>query len=169
MGINNGLYNMLFGENENADSLLEFLNLNRAIFGRYRDCYLNHDGSKIIVLTRCGGNNRDDYDEVFNMARSHDLYLTDYDDPVDETYCYFEFKVPYEFEDQCRKLANGQEPLTVGERFEREVEEMNTPGSDAEKRAQRIANYINEQIEAQPNGGIIWMGDPDYFKETQHE
>jgi hypothetical protein len=133
MGINNGLYNMLFGENENADILLEFLKLNRAIFGRYRDCYLNHDGSKIIVLTRCGGSNRDDYDEVFTMARSHDLYLTDYDDPIDETYCYFEFGVPYKFEGQCKKLANGQEPLTVGERFEKEAEEMNIPGSDAEK------------------------------------
>lgn len=165
MGINNGLYNMLFGENEHADDLLDFLNFNKAMFGRYRDCYLNHDGTKIIILTRCGGCNRDNYDEVFSMARSHNLYLTDYDDAIDDTYCYFEFKVPYEFEEQCKKFANGKEPLTVGERFEKEFEEMNTPGSEAEKRAQQIANYINEQIESQPDGGIIWMGDKDYFKE----
>ena len=85
---------------------------------------------------------------------------------IDDTYCYFEFKVPYEFEEQCKKFANGKEPLTVGERFEKEFEEMNIPGSEEEKRAQQVANYINEQIESQPpDGGIIWMGDKDYFKE----
>lgn len=156
--MNNGLYNMLFGENENADELLYFLGLNRHMFERYRDCYLNHDGTKITVVTRCGGNNRQDFDNVFDMMRQHNLYLTDYDDPVDETYCYFQFKVPYEWEERASKLATGEEPLTVGQKFNKEIKEINIPGSDAEKRAQKISAYINKQIDVNKNNGVIWMG-----------
>ena len=35
---------------------------------------------------------------------------------------------------------------------------MNEPGSEAAKRAEEIADHINKQIAAQPNGGVIWMG-----------
>ena len=49
------LYNQLFDENPDAAVLIGFLGLNKEIFGRYRNVYLNKAGDKIIVYTRCGG------------------------------------------------------------------------------------------------------------------
>lgn len=157
--VNNGLYNMLFGEDKNAGRFLEMLDLERDMFQRYRDCYLNGDGTRIIVLTRIGGSNRPSYDEVFDNIHTHPCFLSDYDDPKDETYCYFEFKVPEKYLRETQQMANGIEPLTVGEKFDKEIAEMNEPGSEAAKRAEKIANHINKQVLAQPNGGVIWMGD----------
>lgn len=156
--VNNGLYNVLFGEDKNAGRFLEMLDLERDIFQRYRDCYLNGDGTRIIVLTRIGGSYRPSYDEVFDIIHNHPCFLSDYDDPKDETYCYFEFKVPEKYLRETQRMANGVEPLTVGEKFDKEIAEMNKPGSEAAKRADKIADYINKQIAAQPNGGVIWMG-----------
>ena len=55
-------------------------------------------------------------------------------------------------------MATGIEPLSVGEKFNKEIAEMNEPGSEAAKRAEEIADHINKQIAVQPNGGVIWMG-----------
>lgn len=149
------LYNTLFKENEHAEALLEMLNLSREDFGRYRDCYLNKDGSNIIVYTRCGGDNREDYDYVFNNVCNHKYYITDYDDDFDNTYCYFVFKTPDIFLDETKKMSNGKDPDSVGEKFKKEIEEMKIPNSDAAKRAEALAKQIQKGIEEQPNGGII--------------
>lgn len=156
---NNGLYNMLFGENKYASHLLDMIKLDRNSFGRYRDCYLDRTGNKIIVLTRCGGGNREGYEYMYKNIRKHKNYLRDFDDNVDNTYSYIEFGVPSIYISETHEMATGIEPLTVGEKFDREIKEMNVPGSDAEQRAQKIATYINNQIDAKPNGGVIWMGD----------
>lgn len=169
MAVNNGLYNMLFGECEHADKLLDILDLDRSMFGRYRDCYPNSVGTKIIVLTRCGGSNRYEYEIVFETMRKHPQYLGDYDDKDDETYCYFEFQVPVLYLPQTKPLANGEEPLTVGEKFQKEGNLLDKNDPDALKRAEKIAESMQKQIDAKPNGGIIFMGDPDwkYTKEEQ--
>ena len=143
---NNGIYNMLFGENEYADQLLDMLGLDKSMFGRYRDCYLNADGTRIIVVTRCGGKDRYEYDDVFARMRDHNNYLGDYDDSIDETYCYFEFGVPVIFQQDTMLMATGKEPLSVGNKFNKEIQDMRIKGSDAEKRAQRISKYINNKI-----------------------
>ena len=85
------MYNMLFGENELADDLLKMLNLTKEDCGRYRDCYLDEKGEKIIVYTRNGGGNREYYEEVFDKLSSHTNYLCDYDDDFDCTYASIEF------------------------------------------------------------------------------
>lgn len=149
------LYNMIFKENPDADKLLSMLDLNREIFGRYRDAYLNADGSKIIIYTRCGGDNRQDYDFVFELMEQHPQYISDYDDEVDETYCYFEFEVPKKYKKEAEGMATGKEPLNVHEKFDEAIKEMQTPGSEAEKRAKEVAQRIQEGIEANPQGGII--------------
>lgn len=149
------LYNMLFKENEKADKLLSMLALDRELFGRYRDVYLNADGSKIIVYTRCGGENREEYDWVFENMERHPNYISDYDDSYDETYCYFEFEVPWEYRTETAGWSTGVEPDDVHTKFEKAIAEMQTPGSEAEKRAKEVAKRIEEGIEANPQGGII--------------
>lgn len=149
------LYSMLFKENEDAEKLLNMLNLERDDFGRYRDAYLNADGTVIIVYTRCGGGNREDYDYVFESMEDHSQYIRDYDDEYDETYCYFEFDVPEVYLEKTKEMATGKEPLNVSEKFNEAIKEIQKPGSEAEKRAKEVMKRIEEGIEANPQGGII--------------
>lgn len=162
MKLENGLYNVLFGENEHADQLLDILDLDRSMFGRYRDCFPNDIGTKIIVLTRCGGGNRSEYEIVFDTMRKHPQYLGDYDDPTDETYCYFEFQVPVLYLPQTRPISTGKRPLTVGEKMEQEMKLLDNNDPEALARAEKIAKSMQKQIDAQPNGGVIFVGDPDW-------
>lgn len=162
MKLENGLYNVLFGENEHADQLLDILDLDRSMFGRYRDCFPNDIGTKIIVLTRCGGGNRSEYEIVFDTMRKHPQYLGDYDDPTDETYCYFEFQVPVLYLPQTRPISTGKRPLTVSEKMEQEMKLLDNNDPEALARAEKIAKSMQKQIDAQPNGGVIFVGDPDW-------
>lgn len=151
------LYNKLFGENEHADRLLIACDLNRDMFARFRDIFPTIDGTKVIVYTRLGGYNRKSYFDTIKEIRNHDLYLTDYDDEYDNTYAYFVFAVPEQYIEAVRELADNITPLTVKEMFEKELKEMDVPGSPAALRAESIAKEIISQADSQPNGGVIWM------------
>lgn len=130
MGVNNGFYNVLFGTNDDYIVLLGMLNLTEKDFGRFRDIYLNKDGTKIIVYTRCGGGNREDYKEVFDRMSKHPNYVKDYDDDFDNTYCYFEFSVPDKFKITCKQMSTGEEPLTVSEKFNKHIKELDEMTED---------------------------------------
>lgn len=91
------LYNMVMGINPLAGEWLVLLGKEPADFGRLRDVWLQDDGPRgirIVVLTRCGGNNRDDYEAMFTQMREHPLYLGDRDDDYDSTYALIEFSFP---------------------------------------------------------------------------
>jgi hypothetical protein len=134
------LYNLLHGVNPLSPILLAILRIDqkvdnmpksekletfvkecidRKIFvsGRFRDIYLNEDGTKIILYTRNGGGNREGYWYVFKILKAHPNYLIDYEDDFDSTYAYIEFSVPKEAEKLCKLLATGEKPKTVGEKF----------------------------------------------------
>ena len=84
------LYNMLFGMNPDADKLLSLLDATRDDFGRFRNVYVA-DGY-IVVHTRCGGGNREDY--FPEWVEDHPWYSHDEDDDFDCTYADIYFKVP---------------------------------------------------------------------------
>ena len=86
------LYNMLFGTNPNSDQLLSLLGKSQGDFGRFRDVYVE-DGF-IVVHTRNGGGNREDYEDVFDEMAEHPWYSHDADDDFDCTYANIYFKVP---------------------------------------------------------------------------
>lgn len=114
------MYNMLFGENELADDLLKMLNLTKEDCGRYRDCYLDEKGEKIIVYTRNGGGNREYYEEVFDKLSSHTNYLCDYDDNFDCTYASIEFSVPDKFIELTKEFVKkGADTTTGSEKFKK--------------------------------------------------
>ena len=87
-----GLYNLMFGHNQLAPVLLDALSLTQAQTGRFRDAYLS-DGM-IVVYTRNGGSNRDDYEAQIVAMQAHPCYMKDADESHDETYASFYFKVP---------------------------------------------------------------------------
>lgn len=86
------LYNMVFGMNPDSDKLLGLLGKTTGDFGRFRNVYME-DGY-IIVHTRCGGGNREDYQDVFDEMSTHPWYSHDADDDFDCTYANIYFKVP---------------------------------------------------------------------------
>ena len=86
------LYNMLFGMNPDTDKLMSLLGKSTTDFGRFRNCWLE-DGF-IVVHTRCGGGNREDYSEVFDEMSQHPWYSHDHDQDFDCTYADIYFKVP---------------------------------------------------------------------------
>ncbi len=94
------LYNMLHGHNPNALQLLELLQLTDADFGRYRDVYLK-DGY-IVVHTRNGGGNREDYEFVFDNVAEHPWYSHNEDCDFDQTYADIYFKIP---DDETKTVA----------------------------------------------------------------
>ncbi len=86
------LYNMIFGMNPDSEKLLEFLGKTKEDFGRFRNVYME-DGY-IVVHTRNGGGNREDYEDVFEEMSEHPWYSHDEDDSFDCTYANIYFKVP---------------------------------------------------------------------------
>lgn len=146
------LYNKLFGENEDAVPLLGMINCTRNDFRRFRDVYLNKEGTVITVVARIGGGNRSEYRQVFNDMMRHELYIQSYDDDYDKTYAYFEFKVPEKYAATCKLMAPKVDRLSVGDMFKKEYEEMNIPGSEAFKRAERLAKEIFENNLGEDDG-----------------
>lgn len=147
------LYNRLFGENEEAPILLGMLNLNKEYFSRFRDVELIKNGTIIRVFTRTGGGNREAYIENWEKIKKHELYIGDYDDDFDETYAYIEFKVPGKYLETTRKMFKG-EPISLKDKFDKEIEDMKNPKSKAYKTAQKIVDEMQKTIEDDNNGNI---------------
>lgn len=151
------LYNTLFGENPDAAVLIGFLGLNKEVFGRYRNIYLNSKGDKIIVYTRCGGLNRKEYSRVFEMMKKHPNYLRDYDDKNDNTYAYIEFSIPDRYKHAAQRIKPDKDPLTVWEQFQDHIKKSNEnpfgPEAEIDK---KIAEKILKAIE-NPNNGINFI------------
>lgn len=141
------LYEKLFGENEEAPAILGFAGLTRGMFMRYRDCFLNPEGTIVTVITRIGGGNRSEYRQAHTDIKRHPNYICDYDDAFDNTYCYFEFKVNDKYLETAKKIAPKEQHLSVHEMFEKEVKEANIPGSPAAKRQEEIAKLIFNAME----------------------
>ena len=115
------LYNMLFGQNQAAELLLAMLNLDKQSVGRFRDCYTNADGTKIIVYTRNGGGNREEYMPDFSK---HPNYLRDYDDDFDCTFASIEFSVPEPFIEAVKKISDATDTRTGAEKFAAMMEDL---------------------------------------------
>lgn len=146
------LYNALFGENEETPVLLGMLAVNKEYFDRFRDVDLIEEGTKIRVFTRLGGGNREGYRETWDKIRKHDLYIKDYDDDFDCTFAYVEFNIPEQFKETAKKMFKG-EPISFSDKFKKELEEMDKPGTEAYKRAEEIAKKFENGIEFTDDNG----------------
>lgn len=146
------LYNLLFGVNQDADELLKMLDLTQDDFGRFRDAYLNENGTNIIVYTRCGGGNRDCYEDVFSKMKKHPEYVTNYDDSYDCTYAYFVFNVPEKFKKQAKLMSDKTKPKSVHEKFQEAIDDMDKNGNDSGY-VEKMEPIINKIKEAFGEGG----------------
>jgi hypothetical protein len=110
-----GLYNMLFGENASQkDFLFKLLDKTPGDFGRYRDIYVTD--KHIVVHTRNGGGNREDYEDVFDEMSEHPLYSYDEDDDFDCTYANIYFHHPEGYGEVLKEMAVGT--ITPSEKWQ---------------------------------------------------
>jgi hypothetical protein len=100
------LYNAIHGVHPLAGPILEMLGLGPAECGRFRDAYFQELDGKVVlaIYTRNGGGNRDDYEDVTQVLRSHPNYLSDRDEPHDCTYASYFFSVPDEHKKEVEEL-----------------------------------------------------------------
>jgi hypothetical protein len=109
------LYNLLFGSNPNANDILALLGKGVADFGRYRNVFIEDDF--IVVHTRNGGGNREDYEYVFEEMSEHPWYSHDEDDDFDCTYANIYFKVPEDVKQELANLNKGENPKEQWEKL----------------------------------------------------
>ncbi len=109
------LYNMVFGENgSQKEFLFSLLDKGQQDFGRYRDIYVTD--THIVVHTRNGGGNREDYQDVFDEMFHHPLYDYDEDDDFDCTYANIYFKHPEGYSEVLKGMAEGT--ITPSEKWQ---------------------------------------------------
>lgn len=139
------LYNALFGMNNLAPVLLAMLDIDQSngnwSSGRFRDAYLNSDGTEIEIYTRNGGGNREHWDfsypdntegeecpcpgcKLTYRLPKHPNYIRDYDDDYDVTYAYIVFSVPDEYLELTKQLATGAVEPSVSDKFQEFISTM---------------------------------------------
>lgn len=116
------MYNMLFGVDKDYQLVLKLLNLTEGDFGRFRTAYITE--THLVVHTRCGGGNRESYEEVFDEISKHPLYEYDQDDDFDCTYCDFYFKHPEELKESLQQYAKENPAVTPAEKWQKLFESL---------------------------------------------
>lgn len=115
--------------------------------GRFRDIYINEDGSEIILYTRNGGGNREAYFYIFDILSKHPNYLRDWDDDFDSTYAYIAFSIPDDFKMLISGMITGEKIMTISEKFNKTMEEigkMSKEQFESDPRFQQIAEIFKE-------------------------
>lgn len=163
---------MLNGVNEHAGLLCNMLGLKVSEcmegmpVGRFRDIYLNANGTEIHLLTRNGGRNRDCWNNddqsimgecmcpgciQTQLLPQHKNYITDDDDSFDCTFAITRFRVPEEYSELAKSLAaeakaNGNQPQTLEEKTMAAIERIKNM-SPEELRADAAFGGLIEQLE----------------------
>lgn len=86
------LYNMVNGFNPACLTIMPMLGRKQEDYPRFRNCFVVNK-KEIVILTRVGGNNRNEgYGEEELYKDPH--FLRTFDDDFDSTYGYYVFSVP---------------------------------------------------------------------------
>jgi hypothetical protein len=150
------MYNAIFGLNSAAPFILAMLGKTQGDFGRFRDAYFNEERN-IVIYTRCGGGNRDDYQQVFDEMSTHPYFIRDFDEDFDSTYASFEFKVPDQFKEQVDKLFDKSDNKAPADKWKDLFEAMDKKKMDDPivQHAMEVGKKIFSEIEKTPNGGTV--------------
>ena len=80
-------------------------------FPRLREVTVDDDEFKIVVRTRTGGGNREEYEKENKRLTRLNGYIEDEDDSFDSTYAYFEYKIPERSHARCKAYVQRREQL----------------------------------------------------------
>lgn len=121
-------YHMLFGVQNVAPVALAMLNIEHSAVPRFRDAWFDWaDDAKtdpvIVIHTRTGGGNRDDYEDENRKLTELAGYRFDRDDDFDCTYADFFYDVPEAAREAVVTYLNRcGPPASMQERFEKAME-----------------------------------------------
>lgn len=147
-------YNMMLGEHADAEKLLALLRTHAALAPpRYRDCFF--DGIHIVVHTRTGGGNREEYELENRIMTAHPWYVCDADDDLDCTYANFYYAPPPAIAATLTAADS-----TPAERWLRVFEQLNAAKSLEElpAPARLLAEEVTTKVQAALDGtgpGIV--------------
>lgn len=158
------MYNLTCTQNPDALSLLQLICLDHSFLVsdcRFRDAYLSDDKKRVIVYTRIGGPNRQDYKDAIDILCTRNDYVTDYDDSFDNTYASFEFAIPEYELNMVKETYKNSDTSTGQEKMEKSLDEFQKnpdkflkTHKDFEREMTRVMNAIMEG-----DGGIIRLGE----------
>lgn len=121
------MYGLVAGSDSNRQRLTDILKLDDYDTGRERDVYVRNlteqdfdykipkDGTYIVLLTRNGGGNREDYQDSFDSLSTHPNYVADWDCDWDCTYAEICFSIPEEHQEEVMKMCVSKDP---GQKFD---------------------------------------------------
>lgn len=150
-----GLYNVVFGYNPYSRAILTLLHLRPEDFGRFRDAWIAN--GEIIVYTRCGGGNREDYPQVFAQMKEHPDFLRDKDDTFDTTYCTFYFKIPQDAAEN-EQVVQILKSMDIGAwnpdaRWRDAIDRMKA--GNLNEREQKLMEQFGEKLKSVEGGGKV--------------
>ena len=140
------LYNMLFGRNPSADILLAMLGITQADVPRFRDCFLD-DKNHIVIHTRTGGGNRDDYETENDALTEVPGYISNSDDDFDCTYADFLYAIPEKFSVACELLRDMGAQRDPGAAWQDLFAKLNDPSRKDDPQVQATINTMKPVME----------------------
>ena len=100
-------------KNVDSKQILEAIGIKEEDIPRLRGVGI--DDGKIIIHTRTGGGNRDDYEKENNALAKNKYYLSDEDDSFDCTYANFWYKIPEKLTEELLKLEDKEKKAIYGD------------------------------------------------------
>lgn len=136
--------------------------------GRFRDIWLNEDGTEIHLFTRNGGGNRVCWNDSATpgvlcecpgciqtyLLPTHKNYLSDSDDDFDNTFAITIFSVPDECLGFTQELASGVPEPTLEEKTKKVTEQMQKMSED-ELRVHPVAGTLINQLETALSNTVV--------------
>jgi hypothetical protein len=136
--------------------------------GRFRDIYIDRDDKgepKIVLYTRNGGGNREEYFWVFDVLKKHPNYIRDWDDDFDCTYAYITFSVPEKYKELIGIMMTSDKAApekSPSDRFKELFEKMSKGADESDPEIRRamevgreIFGKLNKAIEGGESGKVI--------------
>lgn len=104
---------------------------------RFRDTYTRESDGKpqIVIYTRTGGGNRNDYGTENKAITNHPCYVEDHDDNFDGTFAHWVFSVPEPFAERILRLHRAFSKFPKGQtpkqKFDRSMRLMDGRGDES--------------------------------------
>lgn len=155
-------YNIVLGCHPQARELMMALDVAPSFIRRFRDCFPQRRPDGVIeihLLTRIGGSNRSDYDDVSVALRRHPLYIDDYDEPFDTTYATFVFACPSALEESLQRQSE-EDPAIIPKPWVVRIGEFNQlcQARPDHPEVRRVAETVRPTFEAMERSGERVMG-----------